>query len=115
MADDLLKNDGKRFIEMMEQLAERRMAREQEARASIEHAQASRPRNEPLEEEDYEEDDDDDYEEEEEDEYDSPGEEVQSSPWRPWVALANTGAGNDGRAAHGGREEDVPDICRQDV
>ncbi|KAK1638563.1 hypothetical protein BDP81DRAFT_285918, partial [Colletotrichum phormii] len=25
VADDLLKNDGKRFIEMMEQLAERRM------------------------------------------------------------------------------------------
>ena len=32
MADDLLKNDGKKFIEMMEQLAERRMAREEDAR-----------------------------------------------------------------------------------
>ncbi|KAG7110805.1 Stress response protein nst1 like [Verticillium longisporum] len=32
VADDLLKNDGKRFIEMMEQLAERRMAREEDAR-----------------------------------------------------------------------------------
>ena len=31
VADDLLKNDGKKFIEMMEQLAERRMAREEEA------------------------------------------------------------------------------------
>src|SRR5262249_46387283 len=30
VADDLLKNDGKKFIEMMEQLAERRMAREEE-------------------------------------------------------------------------------------
>lgn len=29
VADDLLKNDGRKFIEMMEQLAERRMAREQ--------------------------------------------------------------------------------------
>lgn len=29
VADDLLKNDGKKFIEMMEQLAERRMAREE--------------------------------------------------------------------------------------
>jgi hypothetical protein len=32
VADDLLKNDGKKFIEMMEQLAERRMAREEDAR-----------------------------------------------------------------------------------
>lgn len=31
VADDLLKNDGRRFIEMMEQLAERRMQRETEA------------------------------------------------------------------------------------
>jgi hypothetical protein len=31
VADDLLKNDGRKFIEMMEQLAERRMARETEA------------------------------------------------------------------------------------
>jgi len=33
VADDLLKNDGKKFIEMMEHLAERRMAREEEAEA----------------------------------------------------------------------------------
>ena len=31
VADDLLKNDGRKFIEMMEQLAERRMARETQA------------------------------------------------------------------------------------
>ncbi|KAK5169710.1 Stress response protein nst1 [Saxophila tyrrhenica] len=31
VADDLLKNDGRKFIEMMEQLAERRMARENQA------------------------------------------------------------------------------------
>lgn len=31
VADDLLKNDGRKFIEMMEQLAERRMQRESEA------------------------------------------------------------------------------------
>ncbi|KIW08478.1 hypothetical protein, variant 2 [Verruconis gallopava] len=38
VADDLLKNDGKKFIEMMEQLAERRMAREEEAQyAAISH------------------------------------------------------------------------------
>ena len=34
VADDLLKNDGRKFIEMMEQLAERRMARETEAEYS---------------------------------------------------------------------------------
>lgn len=34
VADDLLKNDGKKFIDMMEQLAERRMARDQEAFAN---------------------------------------------------------------------------------
>ncbi len=31
VADDLLKNDGQKFLEMMEQLAERRMLREDEA------------------------------------------------------------------------------------
>ncbi|KAK9486717.1 salt tolerance down-regulator-domain-containing protein [Lipomyces starkeyi] len=50
VADDLLKNDGKKFIEMMEQLAERRMAREEEALAATEY------------------DDDDDYDDEEDDE-----------------------------------------------
>ncbi|CAG8823354.1 20135_t:CDS:2, partial [Gigaspora rosea] len=51
VADDLLKNDGKKFLEMMERLAERRMQREEEA---------------ANEQRDYEEDDDeyeDDYEE----------------------------------------------------
>jgi hypothetical protein len=37
VADDLLKNDGRKFIEMMEQLAERRMAREEEARGQSTH------------------------------------------------------------------------------
>ncbi|KTW28860.1 hypothetical protein T552_01489 [Pneumocystis carinii B80] len=36
VADDLLKNDGKKFIEMMEQLAERRIQREEEAVMEIE-------------------------------------------------------------------------------
>lgn len=31
VADDLLKNDGQKFLEMMEQLAERRMQREESA------------------------------------------------------------------------------------
>ena len=35
VADDLLKNDGQKFLEMMEQLAERRMQREEEAAADV--------------------------------------------------------------------------------
>lgn len=50
VADDLLKNDGKKFIEMMEQLAERRMQREEEA------AMEAREYDE-LDEEDYDDDD----------------------------------------------------------
>jgi len=50
VADDLLKNDGKKFLEMMERLAERRMQREEEA---------------AMEQRDFE-DDDDEYEDEDE-------------------------------------------------
>ncbi|KAJ7123669.1 salt tolerance down-regulator-domain-containing protein [Mycena epipterygia] len=35
VADDLLKNDGQKFLEMMEQLAERRMQREEEAAGGV--------------------------------------------------------------------------------
>jgi TATA-binding protein-associated factor Taf7 len=56
VADDLLKNDGKKFLEMMERLAERRMQREEEAAA--------------MEREYYEEEEDDD-----DDEYEEDGEE----------------------------------------
>jgi hypothetical protein len=80
VADDLLKNDGKKFIEMMEQLAERRMAREEEAS----NANGTVPRDAGLhqhhvhnhtqpsdyddEDDDYEEDEDEDYEDDEEEE-----------------------------------------------
>ncbi|KAI1172781.1 hypothetical protein F4777DRAFT_560474 [Nemania sp. FL0916] len=82
VADDLLKNDGKKFIEMMEQLAERRMAREDDAS----HYSAGYTHNPngglpnshnhlPPEDEEYGEEEEeeeyesqeDDYEEEEED------------------------------------------------
>lgn len=79
VADDLLKNDGKKFIEMMEQLAERRMAREEDARDggypnpnyghqpnggmhTHNHPHTHPP---PLDDEEY------DDEDEDEDEYDS--------------------------------------------
>ncbi|KAL9611216.1 MAG: hypothetical protein Q9167_004130 [Letrouitia subvulpina] len=71
VADDLLKNDGKKFIEMMEQLAERRMQREEEAQyaatAGLSHpSMQSHNHGPPLEDDAY-----DDEEEEEEDSYDS--------------------------------------------
>lgn len=87
VADDLLKNDGKKFIEMMEQLAERRMAREEDAREQYANVNYGHPPNgsmhphphthnhpplpddEEYDEEDEEEEDydsqDEDYDEEE--------------------------------------------------
>lgn len=70
VADDLLKNDGKKFIEMMEQLAERRMAREEEAQyASASHPSSYHggyPHNHPPEDDDYEDEDEEDYDSQEE-------------------------------------------------
>jgi hypothetical protein len=78
VADDLLKNDGKKFIEMMEQLAERRMAREEDAREQYANANYGNPPNGAIHPHTHTHNhppppDDDDYdeEEEEEDEYDS--------------------------------------------
>lgn len=86
VADDLLKNDGKKFIEMMEQLAERRMAREEDAREQFErgydHANGDRYGHghpPPPEEEDYE-DEEEEYEEDDEEEYDSQEEEEVCHP-----------------------------------
>ncbi|KAA8902531.1 hypothetical protein TRICI_005892 [Trichomonascus ciferrii] len=79
VADDLLKNDGKKFIEMMERLAERRMARENETIANIseyddeEEEDVNDERNDeeyyyyPDEEDEEEEEDDDDDEDDLED------------------------------------------------
>ncbi|KAH8662963.1 salt tolerance down-regulator-domain-containing protein [Tricladium varicosporioides] len=83
VADDLLKNDGKKFIEMMEQLAERRMAREEDAREQFSNPSYGHPPNggmhphshahnhpPPPDDEAYDEEDED-----EDDEYDSQDEE----------------------------------------
>lgn len=74
MADDLLKNDGKHFIDMMEQLAERRMQREEDtqyATASAAHQSLHAGHNHgpPLDEEDYEDEEDDDYDSQDDEDY----------------------------------------------
>lgn len=81
VAEDLLKNDGKKFIEMMEQLAERRMQREEEAHyaaSGLAHASMHLPgqnshaghNHPPLpEDEDFEDEEDDEYDSQEDEEY----------------------------------------------
>ncbi|KAI1136921.1 hypothetical protein F5Y05DRAFT_419839 [Hypoxylon sp. FL0543] len=80
VADDLLKNDGKKFIEMMEQLAERRMAREEDAKDhyaggyghGVNGSSLPNPHNHPPPEDDEFEED-----EEEEEDYDSQDEDYE--------------------------------------
>ncbi|ODH53438.1 hypothetical protein GX48_00268 [Paracoccidioides brasiliensis] len=74
VADDLLKNDGKHFIDMMEQLAERRMQREEDtqyAAASAAHQSLHAGHNHapPLDEEDYDDEEEDDYDSQDDEEY----------------------------------------------
>jgi hypothetical protein len=111
VADDLLKNDGKKFIEMMEQLAERRMAREEDARGQFErgydHANGDRygHTHPPQPEEEEFEEEEEEYDEDDEEEYDSQDEEVRDGSadmfiffWRGAERAsqghANTDAGN---------------------
>ncbi|KAF2097488.1 hypothetical protein NA57DRAFT_77745 [Rhizodiscina lignyota] len=76
VADDLLKNDGKKFIEMMEQLAERRMQREEEAQfaaAGMSHPHQDYGHNHGDPDDEYDDEDDydsQDYDDEDEDEDD---------------------------------------------
>lgn len=69
VADDLLKNDGKHFIDMMESLAEKRMQREEAIyfpSTAPAHVNSHQGHNHPPI------DEDDDYDDEEDDEdYDS--------------------------------------------
>ncbi|RDW86391.1 putative stress response protein Nst1 [Aspergillus mulundensis] len=72
VADDLLKNDGKHFIDMMEQLAERRMQREEDTQYGIAAAHQSLHSDHnhgPLDDEDYDDEEDEDYDSQEEEEY----------------------------------------------
>ncbi|KAL3469542.1 salt tolerance down-regulator-domain-containing protein [Aspergillus californicus] len=72
VADDLLKNDGKHFIDMMEQLAERRMQREEDTQYGIAAAHQSLHSGHnhgPLDDEDFDEEEEEDYDSQEEEEY----------------------------------------------
>ncbi|KAI2793126.1 Stress response protein nst1 [Penicillium oxalicum] len=73
VADDLLKNDGKHFIDMMEQLAERRMQREEDTQYNIAAAHQSfhaGHNHGPLDDEEYDDEEDEDYDSQEEEEFD---------------------------------------------
>jgi hypothetical protein len=73
VADDLLKNDGKHFIDMMEQLAERRMQREEDTQYGMAAAHQSLHAGHnhgPLDEDDYDDEEDDDYDSQDDEEYD---------------------------------------------
>ncbi|RAK99765.1 putative stress response protein Nst1 [Aspergillus ibericus CBS 121593] len=83
VADDLLKNDGKHFIDMMEQLAERRMQREEDTQYGIAAAHQSLHSGHnhgPLDDDDYDEEEDEDYDSQEDEEYEE-DEMVSSGNW----------------------------------
>jgi hypothetical protein len=72
VADDLLKNDGKHFIDMMEQLAERRMQREEDSQYGMAagHQSLHAGHNHgPLDEDEYDDEEDDDYDSQDEEDY----------------------------------------------
>lgn len=86
MADDLLKNDGKHFIDMMEQLAERRMQREEDTQYGIAaaHQNLHNGHNHgPLDDDVYDDEEDEDYDSQEEEEFDD-DEMVRRSVFTSW-------------------------------
>ena len=118
VADDLLKNDGRHFIDMMEQLAERRMAREEEVHypaSALAHQDNYQGHNHPPsdEEDDYDDEDDEDYDSQEEDEFE--GDEMVCCTTKTQTLQLTLSGLHDRRAANGGRSTHVPDLCRSDV
>ncbi len=103
VADDLMKNDGERFMEMMEQLAERRMLREDAAVHAIEEdldeaGEADEDLDDDLDEED-------DEDEEDEDEVGC-DEDLLCHSYSDFL---------HDLAEDGGRPSYVPDLCSSDV
>lgn len=120
VADDLLKNDGKKFIEMMEQLAERRMRREEDAQyasAGLGHP-STQPHSHgpPPEDDGYDDEEDEEYDSQEDEEYDD--EELVDLIFlscQTLVAKLITTGDSNRRATHGGRPSDVPNIRSKNV
>lgn len=123
VADDLLKNDGKHFIDMMEQLAERRMQREEDTQYGIAAAHQSwhdGHNHGPLDEDDY--DEEEEEEEEEDEDYDSQEEEDYEEDEMVWQSSSirsppvdNPLGCHDRGAAHGRGPPNVPDIRSSNV
>lgn len=118
VADDLLKNDGKKFIEMMEQLAERRMQREEEAQYVGSpppvglYSRRSHPHGPPPPvDDDDDEFDDEDEEYDSQDDYDDEEDEMVllDLAWSRTTSLLEIGH-NDRAATHGRRPTHVPDL-----
>ena len=100
VADDLLKNDGQKFLEMMEQLAERRMQREEDAVRDVE---------DDSEDEEDEEDGEDEEDDEDDEDEDEEGVATNHSYILPELTLFVLG--NDGRAEDCGGKTHVLYIC----
>ena len=114
MADDLLKNDGQKFLEMMEQLAERRMQREVEA--SVELGDNDDDEDDDGGDDLDEDEDDLDDEEDEEDVSESGPTTLVASAKADAVCHDSIVAGHyDRRTTHGRRSTHVPDLCRPHV
>lgn len=105
----------------MEQLAERRMQREEDTQYGIAAAHQSihdGHNHGPLNEDDYDDEEDEDYDSQEEEEYE------EDEMVRQWLSLLarsqrtttdnNLGC-HDRRAAHGRGTKDVPNICSPNV
>lgn len=106
VADDLLKNDGKKFLDMMERLAERKMRKEREVTESDEEEDD----DDDDEEEDEEEEDDEHEEDEDEDDEEDEEEVLFISILIHYHSRISLGLANR-RAAYGRREKDVSSIC----
>jgi hypothetical protein len=124
VADDLLKNDGKHFIDMMEQLAERRMQREEDPQYGVAAAHQSLHAGHnhgPLDDEDYDDEEEDDYDSQDEEEYEE--DDMVCQPFYlpsllsfPGLVLTMLFSGcYDRRATNGRGPTNVPDICRPNV
>ena len=101
VADDLLKNDGKKFIEMMEQLAERRMQREEEQQYAAAGLGPGHNHDPSQDDDGYEEEDDDEYDSQEDEDYEEDDEMVGSS--MSLQCLRSLSSGTADRKATDGR------------